>query len=64
MTAVLGLGGAFFLLLWRSDLEAERLNVGTLLGRDDPDPTVSLLTVGLVLIALAAGAGALALRKR
>jgi hypothetical protein len=51
--------------LERSHLEAERLNVGTLLGRDDPDPQIDPLIVGIVLgvAACVAAAAAFALRR-
>jgi hypothetical protein len=65
LSAVLAVGAGFFLLLERSGLEAERLNVGTLLGRNDPSPQVELWTLGIVLgvaAFLAAGA-ALALGR-
>ena len=49
LSALLGVGAAFFLLLEGTKLEAERLNLGTLLGRDDPDPKIELWIVGIIL---------------
>ena len=65
LSTVFAVGAAFFLFLERSHLEAERLNLGTLLGRDDPGPQIDLLIVGIVfgVAALAAAAVAFALRR-
>jgi hypothetical protein len=57
LSAVLALGAAFLLWLERSKLEAERLNLGTLLGGGDPDPKIELGIVGLILAASACVAG-------
>ena len=54
VSAVAALGAAFVLLLWASGLEAEHLNVGTLLGREDEGPRVGLLPLGVALGAAAA----------
>lgn len=66
VAVVLGLGGAFFLLFEIAPPEpgTPHLNIGALLGRNDPAPRVRMLVVGLVLCGLSAGVGALALRKR
>ena len=53
LSSVVGLAGGFLLLLKASDLEAESINVGTVLGRADPEPTVDLLWAGLAVVALA-----------
>jgi hypothetical protein len=64
LAAVLALGAAFFLLLEWSKLEAERLNLGTLLG-GDPDPKIELWIVGIILAvsACVAAMAARALRR-
>jgi ABC-type Fe3+ transport system permease subunit len=54
VAALLALVAAFFVLLWWSELEADYVNVGTVLGKDDPDPRISTLTVGIVFAVLAA----------
>jgi hypothetical protein len=53
LAAASALGAALFLLLWSSSLEAEYVNVGTLLGRDDQEPSVRVLSLGLALSFLA-----------
>jgi hypothetical protein len=53
LAAAFAAGAAFFLLLEASHLEAERLNLGTLVGRADREPVVELWWVGLTLGALA-----------
>jgi hypothetical protein len=53
LATALALGAAFLLLLEASNLEAEYINLGTVLGRDDPDPQLDLLWSGIVLAVLA-----------
>lgn len=53
LSGLLAVAAVFWFLLEGSGLEAERLNVGTLLGRDEPDPQVELWVVGLIFGVLA-----------
>ena len=53
VATALGIGAAFLLLLEWSHLEAESINLGTLVGRDDPGPQIDLLWAGIVLALLA-----------
>lgn len=46
--------GIAFIWLWFSELEADTLNVGHLLGLGQPEPRVSTLVVGLGACALGA----------
>ena len=54
VAAASALGVVFFLLLWASNLEAEYLNLGTLIGRDEREPHFRVLPLGVALGALAA----------
>jgi hypothetical protein len=47
LAAGLALLGLFLIWLGNSELEASTLNVGTLLGRDTSEPTVSTVSVGV-----------------
>jgi hypothetical protein len=49
LSAIFAVGAVFFLFLERSHLEAEHLNLVTLVGRDNPDPQIDLLIVGIAL---------------
>jgi hypothetical protein len=62
---LLALVAAFAFFLEGSKLEAERLNVGTLLGGGDPDPQIELWVVGIVLgvFALLTAVAASALKR-
>jgi len=62
LATALALGAAFLLLLEWRQLEAEAVNLGTLVGRDDPGPTIDLLWAGIVLAAVAAAVLLLARR--
>jgi hypothetical protein len=52
----LGVGFALFglFMIWigASDLEADYVNVGTILGRDTPEPRVRTVTIGAVALAV------------
>ena len=49
---LLALAAAFFALLWASELEADYVNVGTLLGRDTGEPRISTLAAAGILAAV------------
>ena len=54
----LGVGFALFgvFMIWvgASDLEADYVNVGTILGRDTQEPRVRTVTIGAVVLAVSA----------
>jgi hypothetical protein len=62
LATTLALGAAFLLLVKWSDLEAEYINLGTLVGRDDPGPKVDLLWAGIALALLSCALAVLAVR--
>ncbi len=63
VAAALALGAAFLLLVRWSELEADYVDLGVLLGSDDPGPKIDLLWAGMVLALLAVALLMLARRR-
>lgn len=65
LTTVIALFGVFMVVLGASNLEADYIAIGTLLGRGSHEPRVSTTSIGIVaLVAAGALVGASVLTRR